>query len=246
MKRAVIILISTAIILITVSVVIIYNIGNSKLVGKQEQNKDDNQQAVSTEYTEKSDTENKDEESSGNIQNQDKTDKVTEGSQGTDTVNNTIEEKRTPHAMNPEVYEWPCGNSHFKGQEEPVKVREFAIRKKYFDAVAEQFSQYEGKDISFFVVKDMVYDSQSELNEGSVEVHIDMQTVKELMKFYSIDAIGVNKDLIEFTIEDSEQYTILYFFDENASEETTEVISEWSMVNIAPHWWWYDMGPHAD
>lgn len=218
------------IILIMVVVFVYCNIDYPKESRKQQQ---DSQDPKHTEEFLETSGERKTKE-------EEQTETVEEPEQDAEEATESTEENLTAHAINPEVYEWPCENPHFEGRPEPIRVREFARNKKYFDAVAEQFAPYEGKDISYYIAEGMLQNEQSQLNGGSVEAEIDVQKIADLLKHTSVEAVAADGESVEISIKGDKLYRFLYFYDADASEETNEFISEWWMVNISSHWWcWY-------
>ena len=65
--------------------------------------------------------------------------------------------EQSAHSINPEVYEWPCGNERYQDWEEPRQVTEFAKYKEYYEQIAQQFLEYEGKDVDFYADEDGLY-----------------------------------------------------------------------------------------
>lgn len=152
------------------------------------------------------------------------------------------------HAINPEVYKWPCGNKCFQDWDEPRQVTEFAKYKEYYEQIAQQFLEYEGKDVDFYATDDMLYFDECK-NEGSVKVSYDKEKLMELLEKSKIDAFTVCNDYIIFYNNFSYDNYIMYLYDETLTyndpfpSEKDDLISSYWMVNIAPHWWWEDLGP---
>lgn len=155
--------------------------------------------------------------------------------------------EQSAHAINPEVYEWPCGRKHFQNMEEPRQVIEFAKYKKYYEQIAQQFLEYEGKDVEFYGDDDMFYFDECK-NEGSVNVTYDKELMLDLFEKSRVDSVYVSSDYIIFETDVSKNGYIMYLYDETLTyndpfpSEKDNLISSW-MINIAPHWWWEDLGP---
>ena len=139
---------------------------------------------------------------------------------------------------------WPYGNEEYVDYDEPMRVREFHNNKEYYDAVVEQFAPYEGKDIAFYTTKMLPIElNDPNTEDGTVKVvSYDADTFKELMKYTRVDGIYAARDRIDFHFETTDDEAIYYFYDENISEENSEYINHYFMVNIAPHWWWVRFG----
>ena len=140
---------------------------------------------------------------------------------------------------------WPYGNELYLERDEPMRVREFHNNREYYDAVVEQFIPYAGKDIAFYTTKMFPIElNEPNTEDGTVKVtSYDAATFKALMKYTRVGGIYARGDYIDFHFETLDEEAIWYFYDENVSEETSEYISHYYMVNIAPHWWWVEYGP---
>ena len=139
---------------------------------------------------------------------------------------------------------WPYGNELYLERDEPMRVREFHNNREYYDAVVEQFTPYAGKDIAFYTTKMFPIElNEPNTEDGTVKVtSYDADTFKALMKYTRVDGIYAARDRIDFHFETTGEEAIWYFYDENVSEETSEYINHYYMVNIAPHWWWVEYG----
>ena len=162
---------------------------------------------------------------------------------------NTIQSntKQSAHDINPEVYKWPCGSTFYQDWEEPKLVVEFAKNKEYYEQIAEQFLEYEGKDVDFYADADGLYFDECS-NEGNVKISYDKEKLMDLLEKSKISAFSVYKDYIIFHTDISDNSEIKYLYDETLtyndsfpSEEDSLISSDW-MVNIAPYWWWEDLG----
>ena len=151
------------------------------------------------------------------------------------------------HAINPEVYKWPCGNERYQDREEPRQVTEFAKYKEYYEQIAEQFLEYEGKDVRFIADEDGLYFDEC-INEGGIKVTYDREILMNLLEKSKVESISVSNDYILFRNTFDYNY-IMYLYDETLTyndpfpSEKDDLISSYWMVNIAPHWWWEDLGP---
>lgn len=143
----------------------------------------------------------------------------------------TKEEQQSAHEINPDVYEWPCGDESFKDWEEPEDVIYFAKNKELFDEIAKEFSQYEGIEITHFV--SMSDGELWETDEGDgvfVLKKENEESIKKLLQDEYIDSIGIYDTCIMFGIKDKDFNYLIYSFDDE--------ISSYNRVNIAPYWWW--------
>ena len=105
--------------------------------------------------------------------------------------------EQSAHSINPEVYEWPCGSKYFQDWEEPKLVIEFAQYKEYYEQMAQQFLEYEGKNVEFYGDDDMFYFDECK-NEGSVKVSYDKETMLNLFEKSNIRSVHVSSDWIIF------------------------------------------------
>lgn len=154
--------------------------------------------------------------------------------------------EQAPHAINPEVYEWPCGNKRYQDWDEPRQVKEFAEYKEYYEQIAQQFLEYEGKDVEFSADENDLYFNQCR-NEGSVKVNYDKEKLMNLLGKSKVKSVYVSSDYIIFDNTFDDNNYIMYFYDETLtySDPFPSDKDDWitgSMVNISPHWWWEDLG----
>ena len=172
------------------------------------------------------------------------TEQVTEQSQKQDDSNTAEKKDKTDKVPKDK---WPYGNELYLDYDEPMRVREFHNNKEYYDAVVEQFSSYKGKDIAFYTDKvlPLEFDNPN-TGDGTVDVtSYNIDLFKALMKYTRVTSIYATGDFVDFHFETTDDEAIWYFYDENISEETSEYINHNYMVNIAPHWWWVELGPGA-
>ena len=145
-----------------------------------------------------------------------------------------------PHTINPEVYKWPCGSKYFEDWEEPRQVTEFAKYKEYYEQIAQQFLEYEGKDVEFSADENGLYFDQCR-NEGSVKVNYDKEKLMDLLGKSKVESVYVSSDYIIFDNTFDDNNYIMYLYDETLTyndpfpSDKDDWITD-SMVNIAPHW----------
>lgn len=231
-KKAGIVLCIIGAVLVTIAVIMLL----ITPVRKDEQN-DDRTEAIQ---------ETKDEKQSGTpTKHQGKANQTASEEQADSDTDNIVQPstEQSAHDINPEVYEWSLGNTFYQDWEEPKLVVEFAKYKEYYEQIAEQFLKYEGKNVDFYADKDMLHFNECK-NEGSVKVNCDNEKVKELLENGRIYSISVESDYIIFNTDISEKEIIMYFYDETLTyndplpSEKDDLISDYWMVDIAPHWWW--------
>ena len=154
--------------------------------------------------------------------------------------------EQSAHDINSEVYEWPCGNKRYQGWAEPRQVTEFAEYKEYYEQISQQFLEYEGKDVEFSADENGLYFDQC-LNEGSVKVSYDKKKLMDLLEKSKVKSVYVSNDYIIFDNTFDDNNYIMYFYDETLTyddplpSEKDDLMSHYSMVNIAPHWWWKNL-----
>ncbi|MBO4997602.1 MAG: hypothetical protein J6D02_06340 [Lachnospira sp.] len=149
--------------------------------------------------------------------------------EATQSSEQTKEEKKSAHEINPDVYEWPCGKESFQDMEEPEDVLYFAKNKDLFDAIVEEFSRYKGKDVDYvFAISDGMF---WESDDGNVSIkEYNKKYTKQLLEDEYINFVTVYDRGITFGIKENDLNDIIYSFNND--------ISPYNKVNIAPHWWW--------
>ena len=105
--------------------------------------------------------------------------------------------EQSAHSINPEVYEWPCGNERYQDWEEPRQVTEFAKYKEYYEQIAQQFLEYEGKDVDFYADEDGLYFDECS-NKGSIKVSYDKKKLMDLLEKSKVKSVSVSNDCIIF------------------------------------------------
>lgn len=154
--------------------------------------------------------------------------------------------EQSAHDINSEVYKWPCGNERYQDWEEPRQVTEFAKYKEYYEQIAQQFLEYEGKDVDFYADEDGLYFDECS-NKGSIKVSYDKKKLMDLLEKSKVKSVSVSNDCIIFKNTFDDNNYIMYLYDETLtySDPFPSDKDDWitgSMVNISPHWWWEDLG----
>ena len=196
----------------------------------QDDQANNNENITEIKDEERSDTTTENQEEAKQATSQEQVVSNTDSKQQSSTV-------QSAHEINPEVYEWPCGNERYQNCEEPRQVTEFAKYKEYYEQIAQQFLEYEGKDVRFIADEDGLYFDEC-INEGGVKVTYDRETLMNLLEKSRVESISVSNDYIIFRNTFDYNY-IMYLYDETLTyndpfpSDKDDWITD-SIVNIAP------------
>lgn len=190
-------------------------------------------------------TEDSEEESTQVVEEQEADKTTTEEKQETFTTAMELDHTTPVQEINPDMYEWPHGNTRYSWYKEPDMVIYLAQRKELFDEIATTFQKYEGRDIYGIVGWDeeeqMVY-YEPMFSEDVIAIY---DKYEKFFRGGIVSSIDVNGDMVSFeAVQNSHEY-LHYYYDENRDEKTDEFLKDNNIVHVAPHWWWQEpVDPH--